>query len=425
MSDNRKPDEPRRAGDSLREANEQLTLKALQSQHDAEASEQRWLDQRNLNDELVRKQRLLRVLASELTLTEQRERKRLATDLHDYLAQLMVIGHLKVGQARPKALSDATLVMLIDEINDIFSKSLSYTRTLMAELSPPVLQDLGFFAALQWMSEQLSKQFLITVDLRLPPEHVIVSENQGLFLYRAVREIVLNVVKHAQTSQVTIAITVEPNDALRIQITDQGRGFDPIAVDNTTPGGHFGLASIRERIEAMGGWFRVESAHGRGTTLALVLPLDKTFQSPHVLAATSGGSRLPDISAQKMCDVHRVLLADDHALVRQGLRAILEGFQDVSIVGEACNGEEAVSMVDECLPDVILMDVNMPKMDGIEATKRIKDTHPSPIVIGLSVNNSIPIVNAMKKAGAVAFVSKDAAADELHDALTMLHPLTM
>lgn len=423
MSDNTKSDEPQRADDSLREANEQLTLKALQSQDQADESEQRWLEQRNLNDELLRKQRLLRVLASELTLTEQRERKRLATDLHDYLAQLMVLGRLKIGQARPKALSDATLVMLIDEINDIFSKSLSYTRTLMAELSPPVLQDLGFLAALQWMSEQLSKQFAIRVDIRWPPEDVIVSEDQALFLYRAVRELVLNVVKHAQTTQVTIALTVESNDVLHIHITDQGRGFDPIAVDNKAPGGHFGLASIRERIEAMGGWFQVESAPGRGTTLALRLPLDKTVQSPHVRAATTRGSRLPDTSVQKMCDVHRVLLADDHALVRQGLRAILEGFQDVSIVGEACNGEEAVSMVDECMPDVILMDVNMPKMDGIEATKRIKDTHPSTVVIGLSVNNSIPIVNAMKKAGAAAFISKDAAADELHDALLMCHPL--
>ncbi len=424
MSDNTRSDEPRRTDDLLREANEQLTLKALQFQHEADASEQRWLDQRNLNDELVRKQRLLRVLASELTLTEQRERKRLATELHDYLAQLMVIGRLKVGQARPKALSDATLVMLIDEINDIFSKSLSYTRTLMSELSPPVLQDLGFLAALKWMSEQLSTQLSITVDIQLPPEPVIVSEDQALFLYRAVRELVLNVVKHAQTSQVTIALTLESSDVLHIYITDQGRGFDPVAIDKRTPGEHFGLMSIRERMEAMGGSFQVESAPGRGTTLALGLPLAKTLQSPHARAATTG-SRSPDTSAQKIRDVHRVLLADDHALVRQGLRAILEGFQDVSIVGEACNGVEAVSMVDECVPDVIIMDVNMPKMDGIEATKRIKDRHPSTIVIGLSVNNSIPIIDAMKAAGAAAFISKDAAADELHDALTMCHPLAM
>jgi PleD family two-component response regulator len=71
-----------------------------------------------------------------------------------------------------------------------------------------------------------------------------------------------------------------------------------------------------------------------------------------------------DLSAQKMSYVHRVLLADDHALVHQGLRAILDGFQDVSTVGEASNGIEAVAMVDACLPDVILMHVNMPKMPG-------------------------------------------------------------
>jgi signal transduction histidine kinase len=71
----------------LREANEQLALEALRAHEKADASEQRWHDQRTLNDILLKKQRLLRLLASELTLTEQRERKRLATDLHDYLAQ--------------------------------------------------------------------------------------------------------------------------------------------------------------------------------------------------------------------------------------------------------------------------------------------------------------------------------------------------
>jgi YesN/AraC family two-component response regulator len=83
-----------------------------------------------------------------------------------------------------------------------------------------------------------------------------------------------------------------------------------------------------------------------------------------------------DITTQKIFNVHRVLLADDQPLIRLGLRAILEEFQDVTIVGEASNGVEAVSLADECLPDVILMDVNMPKMDGIAATKRIKDAHP-------------------------------------------------
>jgi CheY-like chemotaxis protein len=422
MPDHVQPDPPHRGDDRLREANEQLALTALRSLNEAEASAQRWLDERTLNATLVRKQQLLRTVASQLTLTEHHERKRLAADLHDYLAQMLVVGRLKVGQTRSRTLSDPTLDAMIDEIDHIFSNALSYTRTLMAELSPPVLKDLGLIAALNWLAEQFAKQYALTVDLQVPQEHVSVSEDLAFLLYRSVRELLINVTKHAQTSHVVIAITVGSHDALHIRVTDQGRGFDPLVLDTKTAEEHFGLMSIRERMEAMGGWFQAESAPGRGTTITLGLPL---HQAVHLSADRRKASRerRQDLSTQKMSDVHRVLLADDHALVRQGLRAILEGFQDVSIVGEASNGVEAVSLVDTCLPDLILMDVNMPKMDGIEATKHIMEAHPSAIVIGLSVNDSTHIIKAMQDAGAADFVSKDAAAEVLHDTLNAYHPL--
>jgi CheY-like chemotaxis protein len=423
MPDHTRPPAPHRRDDRLREANEQLMLTALRSLDKAEAAAQRWVTERTLNDTLVRKQQLLRRVASQLTVTEQHERKRLATDLHDYLAQLMVLGRLKVGQTRLRTLSDPTLATLLDEIDDIFSKALAYTRTLMAELSPPVLRDLGLLAAFTWLAEQFSKQHALTVDLQLPQEHLFVSEDQAFLLYRSVQELLLNVVKHARTSHAMLACTVGLNEELHICVTDQGRGFDLLVLDTKTANEHFGLVSIRERMEAMGGWFQAESAPGRGTTITLGLPLEQALRSQERNVPTSPGGRVHDTSTPTMSDVHRVLLADDHALVRQGLRAILDGFQDVSIVGEASNGVEAVAMVDACLPDVILMDVNMPKMDGIEATKRIKDAHPSAIVIGLSVNDSTHIITAMKEAGAADFVSKDAAAEALHDALNACHPL--
>jgi DNA-binding NarL/FixJ family response regulator len=113
---------------------------------------------------------------------------------------------------------------------------------------------------------------------------------------------------------------------------------------------------------------------------------------------------------------------EDHALVRQGLRAILDGFSDLSVIGEATNGVEAVSMAADHMPDVVLMDINMPHMDGIEATRRIKAAQPETIVIGLSVNNVQHLQEAMREAGAGAFVSKDAAAEQLHDVITALIP---
>ena len=103
----------------------------------------------------------------------------------------------------------------------------------------------------------------------------------------------------------------------------------------------------------------------------------------------------------------RVLLADDHALMRQILRAILETYPNLSIVGEAADGMEAVSMAVALKPDGIIMDVNMPKMDGIHATKQIKAAQPSISVIGLSVIDDKYVTEAMKAAGAEAVLLKD------------------
>jgi DNA-binding NarL/FixJ family response regulator len=102
------------------------------------------------------------------------------------------------------------------------------------------------------------------------------------------------------------------------------------------------------------------------------------------------------------------------------LREILEGYPGVSVVAEAENGLEAVALAAAIKPDVILMDVNMPKMGGIEATKRIKDDPAAPVVIGLSINTCAEVVESMKKAGADAFVSKEDGSQHLYGVMTQL-----
>jgi CheY-like chemotaxis protein len=109
-----------------------------------------------------------------------------------------------------------------------------------------------------------------------------------------------------------------------------------------------------------------------------------------------------------------VLLADDHAIVRQGLRSVLDAYPDIEIVGEACNGEEAVSAVRHLRPSVVVMDINMPKMDGIAATRHITLQYPDIVVVGLSVNAGDDSTTAILTAGAVALIAKEAAVDQLY-----------
>jgi DNA-binding NarL/FixJ family response regulator len=113
----------------------------------------------------------------------------------------------------------------------------------------------------------------------------------------------------------------------------------------------------------------------------------------------------------------RVLLVDDHELVRQGIAAMLHGAPDLQVVGEAKTGREALEAARRELPDVVLMDVRMPDMDGLEATKRIKEERPRTAVIMLTMHDNPTYLRDAVRAGAAGYLLKDVSKDELVDAV--------
>lgn len=113
----------------------------------------------------------------------------------------------------------------------------------------------------------------------------------------------------------------------------------------------------------------------------------------------------------------RLLLADDHAVVRSGLRLLLEAQPDMVIIGEVENGEDAISRTAELKPDVVLMDIEMPGMNGIEATRRIKRESPQTAVLALTMYEDDQYFFEMLQAGAAGYVPKRAAPDELASAI--------
>ncbi len=113
----------------------------------------------------------------------------------------------------------------------------------------------------------------------------------------------------------------------------------------------------------------------------------------------------------------RVLLVDDHELVRTGFRRILEKESDIEVVGEAECGEKAVTMVDQLGPDLVLMDVNMPGIGGIEATRKIRRRSPSTQVIAVTVLADTPFPEQLHEAGAIGYLTKGCPADEMFTAI--------
>jgi len=125
----------------------------------------------------------------------------------------------------------------------------------------------------------------------------------------------------------------------------------------------------------------------------------------------------------------RVLVADDHTIVRQGLRAILEAEADIEVVGEAADGREAVRKGLTLQPDVVVMDVSMPRMNGLEATSRLVKDCPSISVVALTMHSSEEYVYSLLKAGARGYLLKESVSSDLVEAIhavvgggTYLHP---
>ena len=111
----------------------------------------------------------------------------------------------------------------------------------------------------------------------------------------------------------------------------------------------------------------------------------------------------------------RVLLVDDVQSVRQMLRNILATYPNFDVVGEACNGEEALEAVQILKPSVVVMDINMPRLNGIKATSLIKRVYPHVVIVGLSVYANDDTRRAMTAAGATTVISKEAAVEQLRD----------
>jgi CheY-like chemotaxis protein len=361
---------------------------------------------RPVMEQLEARATALRALAGEWAMADRRDRRRLSKVIHDHLQQLLASAKFQLSslhQVEGRALQEG-----MSAIDELLARAMAISRSLTAELSPPLLHECGLAAGIEWLSRRLMQTHRLDVRLTVHPNLPAACEDVNELLFQAVHDLLQNVVRHAGVLEAAIDLQPSEVGRLRVTVSDLGRGFDP---QLPGPPAGLGLFGIREHIEQIGGTFQVRSAPGRGTCVTLVAPLAPPDR------AACGGSPGPADGRERACGRIRILLTDDHPVMREGLARLLGQEADMAIVGQAGDGQEAVELAAQLRPDVILMDISMPRLNGVEATRRIHREHPDIRIIGLSLYEEEERAREMRDAGAVAYLTKSGPAGDLKTAI--------
>ena len=331
--------------------------------------------------------------ARELAASE--ERNRLAREIHDSLAQSLIAVSMELDSIQQRASDDpARVVGLIGHARDLAHRAVEEARHAIWRLRPAPLERQSLSEALATEVASLEQGGAVEQsECTVQGDPRPLSPEVEAAVFRIAQEALSNVRKHARARRVRVVLAYGER-WVRLLVEDDGRGFETAARSTNGDGG-FGLSGIRQRAALIGADVELDSSPGWGTRVRLFVP-------------NAPIAKLTDLTG-----LVRALLADDHVLVRQGVRRMIDAMPGVSLVSEVENGTDAISRTLELVPDVVLMDVNMPGLDGLEAIRRIHAELLSVGVIVLSSTAPDDVVLEAVRAGARGYLLKDVGVDEL------------
>lgn len=355
----------------------------------------------------------LRQLSARLLQLQDEERRRIARDLHDITGQKIVVLSMALDRlARHPDLRSAEAQETLKESREMASKIGEETRTLSYLLHPPLLDECGLDSAVRWYAEGFEKRSGIKLDVQI-------SENLGRFpnevetaLFRVVQESLTNVHRYSGSKSAEIHVKVVSNE-VRLEIVDFGKGHQRGVVQEAVEGTGLlgvGIPGMRERLHQLGG--RLEVDFGKnGTRVFAGVPARRAASER--IAEEPAAEPAPQAEEAR----RRILIADDHEVMRRGLRGLIESHQEWAVCGEAVEGHEAVRKSVELNPDLVIMDVNMPGLSGIDAAIMIRKENTSTRILFFTVHDSEQVLQEMLEVGAQGYVAKSRAGQDLVEAV--------
>ena len=382
------------------------------------------------NDALRSNEEALRQLSGRLLQLQDDERRHIARDLHDITGQKLAVLGISLSQVRrAKALlKDADAQKLVSDCL-VYTKQISEEiRTLSYVLHPPLLDELGLTSAVRWYTKGFEARTGIHVEIDIPANFQRLPSDVEVTLFRIMQESLTNV--HRYSGSATAFVRVLCSDSqVSLAVGDRGKGMRSDAAGAMVSGDTavlgVGIQGMRERMRQLSGNLEIHSRPNEGTvvTATVIIPeldlklraeLEGSADRPHADADVGKVTDAPS-SGRK-----RILIADDHEVLRRGVRTLLGTESEWEICGEAIDGKDAVDKSAALSPDLVILDVNMPVLNGLAAVRQILRLRPQPKVLVFTVHDSDQTMMEVQATGAHGYLSKAKAQQDLIHAVKAL-----
>jgi two-component system NarL family sensor kinase len=363
----------------------------------------------------------LRQLSARLLKLQDEERRHIARDLHDITGQKLAVQAMGLSQVlkRKAAGLDDESRRTLSECATLNKQVGEEIRTLSYLLHPPLLDELGLASAVKWYAEGFERRtgIRVTVDIsadfpRLPPDVEVT-------LFRVIQESLTNVHRYSGSPKAYVRLKIT-SDEIEVQIGDFGKGMHRdmlnAATGKAAPLG-VGIQGMKERMRQLSGKLEITSRPNDGTLVTAKLPL--SLQEPNVPAESLSAADLLSSRSGEASISHRnvsrkrILIADDHEMLRRGVRAMLEKVTEWEICGEAVDGRDAVKKASALRPDLVVLDISMPVLNGLAAVRQIVRNAPQTKILVFTVHDSDQAVKEIQAAGAHGYLSKSHVSEDL------------
>jgi two-component system NarL family sensor kinase len=362
----------------------------------------------------------LRQLSARLLQLQDEERRRIARDLHDVTGQKIAVLSMSLDrlarlteQRKPEAKES------VKESREIVGQIGEEIRTLSYLLHPPLLDECGLASAVHWYAEGFEKRSGIKLEVSIGEDIPRLPIDAETTLFRVVQESLTNVHRYSGSASAKIKVSKDAGE-VRLEIIDYGHGTKTgtarARLDGSAPLG-VGIPGMRERLHQLRGELIVDFA-STGTRVTATLPVKKAGQADCEESVDQTSLTFAIRSAEDAR--RRILIADDHELMRRGLRGLLESHDEWAVCGEAVEGTEAVRKSTDLKPDLVIMDVNLPGLSGIEAALQIRREREAAKILFFTVHDSDEVIREIVEAGALGYVAKSRASQDLVEAVRLV-----